>query len=90
MQSNKKTFRTTLYVGLVPVLVLASIVIFVIWGLSTKDSEKDYSVVDPEVIHDTVYVEKKCNLNHFECPPVEKPREKKKKFDTIIEIDSIQ
>lgn len=90
MQSNKKTFRTTLLVGLIPLFVLISIVLFLVWGFSKKNSEKDYSIVEPEVVHDTVYVEKKCNLNHFECPPVEKPKERKKKYDTIIQIDSIQ
>ena len=86
----KKTFRSTLLVGLIPLLIISMIVTFVIWGLSAKNSEKDMSITEEKVKIDTVYVEKPCLRNHYDCPPVEAFREKerKKRVDTIIKIDT--
>ena len=87
----KKTFRSTLIVGLIPVFIISMITIFVIWGFSVKKSEKDMSITEKEVRVDTVYVEKPCNRNHFDCPKIEPVREKerKRRVDTIkVEGDS--
>ncbi len=86
----KKTFRNTLVVGLIPVFVILMITIFVIWGFSAKKSEKDMSITEETVKIDTVYVEKPCLRNHYECPVAQPVREKeqKKRVDTIIKIDT--
>jgi hypothetical protein len=86
----KKTFRSTLLVGLIPLFIISMIVIFVIWGLSAKNSKEDISITEEKVKIDTIYVEKPCIRNHYDCPSVEPIREKerKKRVDTIVKIDT--
>lgn len=72
---NKKSFRGILIIGSIPFLILTIIAVFLIWAFSQK-KDKDFSVVEPKVVHDTVYVNVPCSKNHFECPPIETKKRK--------------
>ena len=79
MKNNKlkSTFRSSLIVGLIPILIILSIGVFVFWGLSQKNKKVvDQPINTPEVVHDTVYVKVSCQKNHFEYQPVETKRKK--------------
>jgi hypothetical protein len=91
----KKTFRSTLLVGLIPFFMILMIVTFVIWGLSAKNSKTNMSITEEKVKIDTVYVEKPCPKNHYNYQTVEHrekeiiiEKERKKRVDTIVKIDT--
>ena len=65
------------------------------WNIfqSTKDTVSKNvltAIREEKVKIDTVYVEKPCIRNHYDCPSVEPIREKerKKRVDTIVKIDT--
>jgi len=72
----KSTFRSSLIVGLIPLLTLAVIASFAFWAISSKNKTVEQNVEVPEVVHDTIFVKVPCQKNHFECPPVETKRKK--------------
>ena len=86
MKSNiKKTFRNYLLIGLIPIVVVLTIFIFMLWAFANKDQKDvEQSLTEKTVVHDTVYVKVQCERNHFEIPSQsETPKRREVKQEII-------